>query len=254
MTKQEFDEKYVGCTTRVHCPTKELNDEFIDLARSFGYTRSDKWKDYEHNICYNVVDNLCGAIEYYVRCDYNIVEFKSLKEESMKDLRDLLKVGRVVETIDGEMGFLLEDRILYSEGWDDLRRFDEDLKHEFDKDADIMTVYNCPITNGYAWHFGLEVKMFLDTIWRRKEAKVFEILDVENVMLSNLNDSFKYIARNHNGTLNIYKTKPTKQKVCWVSIDYTDFSEYAHLFKYVEWKDAEPTLIEDLIKMKTVAF
>ena len=177
-----------------------------------------------------------------------------LNKPTTEDLRGLLKVGRVVETRDGEMGFLLEDRILYSEGWDELRRFDEDLKHEFDKDADIMTVYNCPITNGYAWHFGSEVKMFLDTIWRRKEAKVFEILDVENVMLSNLNDSFKYIARNHNGTLNIYKTKPTKQKVCWVSIDYTDFSEYAHLFKYVEWKDAEPTLIEDLIKMKTVAF
>lgn len=177
-----------------------------------------------------------------------------LNKPTTEDLRKFLKVGRVVETRDGETGFLLEDRIIYKNGWDNLRRFDKDLKHEFDPNADIVRVYDSPIVVDNAWNFGSETKMFLDMVWERKEAKVFEILDVENVILGNLDDSFKYIARNHNGTLNIYKIKPTKHKVCWVSLDYTDFSEYAHLFDYIKWEDKEPTLIEDLIKMKTVAF
>lgn len=242
MTNKEFDEKYVGDNIRVHCPTKALNDEFISLATSFGYKVTDYWYDERSQTCYNVgCDRYCN-IAWYLADGCDVVEFKS------EGLKRLLKVGRVVETRDGEMGFLLEDRILYSKGWDDLRRFDENLEHKVAKDADIVAIYNCPITNGYAWCFGSEIKMFLETVWRRKEAKVFEISDVENVILSNLNDSFKYIARNHNGTLNIYKTKPTKQKVCWVSIDYTDFSEYAHLFEYIKWEDEEPTLITDLIK------
>lgn len=41
MTKEEFDEKYVGENIRVHCPTKEVNDEFISLANSFGYKITD---------------------------------------------------------------------------------------------------------------------------------------------------------------------------------------------------------------------
>ena len=248
MTNKEFDEKYVGDNIRVHCPTKALNDEFISLATSFGYKVTDYWYDERSQTCYNVgCDRYCN-IAWYLADGCDVVEFKS------EGLKRLLKVGRVVELRDGTMGFLLEDRIVCEDGWCSLTRFDENLKYEFGEIGDIMNIYDSPIVGNNAWNFGSETKMFLDMVWERKEAKVFEILDVENVILGNLDDSFKYIARNHNGTLNIYKIKPTKHKVCWVSLDYTDFSEYDHLFDYIKWEDKEPTLIEDLIKMKTVAF
>lgn len=249
MTKQEFDEKYVGCTTRVHCPTKELNDEFIDLARSFGYTRSDKWKDYEHNICYNVVDNLCGAIEYYVRCDYNIVEFKSLKEESMKDLRDLLEIGRVVETRDGCMGFVLEGKIIYDDGWDNLDIFRNDLTCENTKDGDIIKIYDCPIIDRRSWNFANNDKSLLNLVWERKE---FEVSEDEKIILKNIDKVYNYITRDSNGFLFLYSTKPEKGRIfnVWCAEDTIigGFSAYTHLFQFIKWEDEEPTLIKDLLK------
>lgn len=241
MTKEEFDELYVGENIRVHCTTKELSDEFITLANGFGYVVGSCWNWYGDTVCYSVkYGNSCG-LRWCLDNRYDVIKFKSLKE----DLRSLLQVGRVVETRDGEMGFLLEDRILYSKGWDDLRRFDENLKHEFVKGADIVAIYNCPITNGYAWHLGSEFKMFLDVVWKRNK---FEVSEDEKIILKNIDDSFKYVARNHNGTLYIYKTEPTKAKVCWLGIDCTDFSEYTRLFQYVKWEDKELVLIEDLLR------
>jgi hypothetical protein len=174
-----------------------------------------------------------------------------LNEPIEDDLRLLLKVGKVVENKVGKMGFVLEDRIMYKDCWDNLKDFSKSLKHKLNPSSDIIGIYDAPIIDGRSWYFEAEDKMLLNTIWEAKEIKVS---CVESVILNNIGGGFKYIARNKDGGLSICKTEPTKRKAHWDGVDCTDFLQYAHLFDYIEWKDIEPTLISDLIEMKSYAF
>lgn len=169
----------------------------------------------------------------------------------MKDLRDLLEVGRVVETRDGNMGFVLKDRIICKDGWYTLIRFDEELKHEFDENGDIVVVYDSPIIVGTAWNFESENKILLRPVWERKE---FELSDVEKVLMSNIDNNLKYITRDFDGTLFVFGLKPERDEDlrCWFMSDddmyCTDFSGYKHLFQFVTWENKEPVLIANLLE------
>ena len=250
MTKQEFDSLYVGDPTRVHCSTKELNDEFIKLARSFGYTIKDNWDWYKNEVCYNVAWNFSSSITFYTQQDYDVVEFKSLKEESMKDLRDLLEVGRVVETRDGCIGFVSKDKIIYKSGWDDLKLFNTELKCETFKNSDIVRVYDSPIVNDLSWNFGSSGKDLLNLVWERKE---FEVSEDEKTILKNVDKTYDYIARDADGELGVYKSKPNKSVKygIWKTDSdglYTPMIAYNHLFNFIKCEDEEPVLIADLLK------
>lgn len=58
ITKEEFDEKYVGSNLAVNCKTFELSQEFRELADKFGYEwcigiiiiRRNKWRILEASL------------------------------------------------------------------------------------------------------------------------------------------------------------------------------------------------------------
>lgn len=92
MTKQEFDDLYLGKV--VHCDTEEKANEFLKLAHWFGY----KWFsgrslldrnyyfEYQEETCYLVGGfgfEYC-AKSFYMEEGYEIVEFKQEKENNMK--------------------------------------------------------------------------------------------------------------------------------------------------------------------------
>lgn len=88
-----------------------------------------------------------------------------------------------------------------------------------------------------------------ELLWERKEK--YKSTDCERAILKNLPKEYKYIAKDKNGNLYVYKNKPIKNYEYWS--DYTS-SEFCfphlfhHLFQFIKWEDKEPYLIEDLLK------
>lgn len=75
----------------------------------------------------------------------------------------------------------------------------------------------------------------------------------EKTILRNLQDDFKWIARDSSNRLYIYKEKPIKRESAWydeTNMSYS-FNLYAHLFQFVQWEDDEPYSIEELLKEDT---
>ena len=95
MTKQEFDSKYVGEKTVVHCPTGELAKEFLDKVDEFGYkwyngeryTCKCYYSDYKENTCYNIFNGSFAYKDFYLSEGFNVVDFNdSLKNGDIKQI------------------------------------------------------------------------------------------------------------------------------------------------------------------------
>lgn len=60
---------------------------------------------------------------------------------------------------------------------------------------------------------------------------------------------YKYIARDRDNTLFIYKDKPSKLAEYWANLyHYSLDDNFRNLFEFVEWEDKEPTSIKDVLK------
>lgn len=80
----------------------------------------------------------------------------------------------------------------------------------------------------------------------------------DRTFLDYIRDEDKYMARDANGKLFIYSSKPCKDKSfkCWCTCGRSN-SPSLHLnynvdFPMVQWSDSEPWLIEDLKKLEVV--
>ena len=257
MDKKQFDEMYVGNKIAVYCPTQELVDEFLYLANMFGYnwntketTSKQKNLEYVYNKTFNSFDRMI-ADRYDKFVDGAIFkEFKSIRSDDMKDLRNLLQIGRVVENRDGSRAFVLDGKLIYSDGWDNLDIFRNDLTCENTEDGDIMRVYDCPVIDRCSWHFASTREDLLQLVWERKE---FDVSEVEKTILKSLSPKHKYLARDEDGELCIYECEPYKLGNFW-NVEFGEefgetvsFRMFNGCFKYIKWEDEKPTLIMDLI-------
>ena len=86
--------------------------------------------------------------------------------------------------------------------------------------------------------------------WLLEEHKEpIKLTKAEKVILENIDNKFKYIARDLDNLLFIYNKKPKKGSIQWVGYNGShDFCVFKHLFNFVKWKDEEPYLIEDILK------
>lgn len=95
MTKQEFDNIYVGEKIVVWCPTEELANEFLKKADEFGYVWCDgeryidfnDYKGYGQETCYWVDAGEYNSKDFYESKDRIIVEFKGFS--NLKKLTDI---------------------------------------------------------------------------------------------------------------------------------------------------------------------
>ena len=72
----------------------------------------------------------------------------------------------------------------------------------------------------------------------------------EYIILRNLNSKCEYIARDEDGDLCVYESKPTKDidpEIWNTGYDYLIFP-YVNLFKFITWENEEPYSIKKLIK------
>ena len=77
----------------------------------------------------------------------------------------------------------------------------------------------------------------------------------DRTFLDYLDKELKYIARDENGELSVYKTQPIRNEMyCnWVSDDCLNlYMRFNVDFSMVKWEDSEPWLIEDLKKLEVV--
>lgn len=81
---------------------------------------------------------------------------------------------------------------------------------------------------------------------------MIKLTEDEKVILKNLPKRCKWITRDKDGNLFIYGNKPIKRESSWTSeIMFNWFCMWIfnHLFQFIKWKDEEPYLIEDLLKI-----
>lgn len=75
------------------------------------------------------------------------------------------------------------------------------------------------------------------------------LTEAEKVILKNVDSSYKYIARDKNGSLYIFNEKPIKEYEVWnAPSDYCRLKGFEHLFKFVLWEDEQPYNIEELLE------
>ena len=149
-----------------------------------------------------------------------------------------LECGNVVEVRNGRKYFVYHSctgKALTSliTGWSvGFDAYNENLTYSNDFiDFDIMKVYK-----DYTCK---------ELLWERKEKKLV-ISEDEKAILRNVPKHYEWIARDIDGRLYIYASKPKKGLTIWLDTGLPMVS-FDHLFRFIKWEDNEPYLIEDLL-------
>lgn len=64
-----------------------------------------------------------------------------------------------------------------------------------------------------------------------------------------LTDPNYYIARDEDGLICMYTSKPQKDGGAWGNIEYTSLSLFSVKFNFIKWEDEEPWKVEELLKL-----
>lgn len=172
----------------------------------------------------------------------------------MRDLRELLEVGRVVELVDGEKYYVLTDRLIGCDGWMKLSDYSRNLECTgYDVGFNVAKIFNAPMDEYGCWNFGMnedEDGDGLELIWERPEKKMFSTIEI--IIAENIGGGYKYIARDKNQCLCVYTHKPWKDNCEWDNgiSGVARIGAFNHLFQQITFEDNEPTLISDIINSK----
>lgn len=109
---------------------------------------------------------------------------------------------------------------------------------EFENEFFTDEYYN----NAIAYH-----QKVIDDLKKSRDAQKWKFTEDEKVILGNLSENFKFIARDDDGNIWIYEKKPHKNisnpssdKVWQDGGNFNDFIFYNHLFQCIQWSDTEP--------------
>ena len=152
-----------------------------------------------------------------------------------------LEYGNVVELRNGVNFLFFDDSSnkntlirLEGRGFTILDNWDENLTDiEGFKKFDIMKVYK-----DYTCK---------ELLWERKEKLKPQLTEDEKVILRNVPYDYKWIARDIDGCLYVYESKPKKGITMWES-DGLPMIPFDHLFQFIQWEDKEPYSIEELLE------
>ena len=156
-----------------------------------------------------------------------------------------LKFGNVVENRRGDryLFFALDKKDLINLcglGFVELDSYNDELNCQ----STILSNLNLDIVKVYEDYTCKKV------LWEKPKKPV--LTDKEKVILRNLPEQYKYIARDNDNDLNVYIKKPSKDDTYWnINIVYVnELNVFNHLFQFIRWDDKEPYLIEDLLNDK----
>lgn len=155
-------------------------------------------------------------------------------------MKEYLITGNVVErknefdNSEPIKGFIVGEKIIYQNGWDVLDR----VKHL------IVKIYKSPIVKNSSWCLGSKTNEGLICVWEKTD-----ITEVEKTMLENIKKRYQYIARDLEGSLWLYESKPYKNadELCWKSDSWCCVIPFDNILEMITWEDERPTKISDLI-------
>lgn len=156
--------------------------------------------------------------------------FEILKERRCQLLKLVLREGSEV--------YLLDTKIYNASGTqvDSLEdSYSTNLNDIEDGCYDIMKIFRC------------DGKL----LWERHR-ELPKLSPAERTILENIPMEWKYIARDEDGNLYIYKAKPFKENNMWYScgsIVTKSFSLFNQIFEFIEWTDSEPYCIQELLEV-----
>lgn len=162
---------------------------------------------------------------------------------------DLIAGKHVLETREGGRYLVCGNLLLCSDGgYNLLEDYNEDLIMEDLVQFDVMRVYEAK------WLMGLNSIMECDNlnlVYTRRNG----LVDLERMVLEEIEDKYKYIARDKDDSLYVYNQEPFKTEGIWEIEEYEmgvsrmgDLTIFNHLFPMVGYSDEEPTLISDLLE------
>ena len=162
-----------------------------------------------------------------------------------------LKVGYLVETRDGTLSMVMPSQkgivLIRRNGYHrQLNLYNEDLTYKlFNKAKDMVKVW------GYS-HYSNKVLEFditdRELLWERKELPT--LTEDEKTILRNVDEKFKYIARDKDNELWLYSGKPHNEISFgdyWTSFHEKRNLPFDKLFQFIKWEDDEPCNIKELL-------
>lgn len=83
-----------------------------------------------------------------------------------------------------------------------------------------------------------------------EEIKAYKITSLEFEILKHINkNGIKYISRDSNNSLYVYKNKPYKDNRMWILPNNGyGLDLFKDCFQFINWEDEEPTLIRDILE------
>ena len=152
-----------------------------------------------------------------------------------------LKNGMVVEMRDEGNYLVVGDKFLKYDGFMRISDYNDDMRFG-NKDS-----YGFDIMKVYAEVMDLK-ELDDDTkrlIWERRP----HLTNDEIAILRNIDKKYKWIARDGDGGLCIYKDQPVKQgNPAWgCRTSYADLSFFSNMFNFIQWTDSEPYVIVGLL-------
>ena len=90
-------------------------------------------------------------------------------------------------------------------------------------------------------------------MWLKSDHKEpITLSEAERIILENIDEHYKYIARDEKGYLFVYQIPPVKTDKRWFCNDtnvyVSSFTMFDNLFQFITWNDSEPYNIEELLK------
>ena len=116
--------------------------------------------------------------------------------------------------------------------------------YKCDSDSDYDVGYNTAIEHAIAVVSDMNVPLIFEV-----EKPQFLLTRLEYELLKYWGKKYKYIARDKDSMLYIYKDKPSKKGDVWASLyDHCRVDRYiGDLFHFISWSDKEPMSIEELL-------
>lgn len=184
-----------------------------------------------------------GIVRYKLdKCEWVLDDYML---ENAEFCLDDLKDEMIVKLRNGKIYLSLGENFVGENGYMKKSGYNKSLKFQLCCLWDVVEVY--PPSKEYGAGINGMLKPNAEPIW--KEKKYIEIPEPDRTILENLDEKYKWIVRNNEGTVYVCSVKPTKCKSYWLANGQADvLSMFKHLFQFVRWEDEEPVNFREALK------
>lgn len=167
-------------------------------------------------------------------------------------------MGKIVtiKEIDGNQ-VVLEEEDYHNYPLDVLKPFKKDLARKV-KDLEDCVEYGlngckCIIADDFDWTIDEQIKWHeekLAELKAQKEKEKWVFTEDEKVILRNLPEEYKWIARGMDGGLYIFMQKPIKHNIDWglnYMSNFRGIPMFKHIFQCIQWENESPCNFREVL-------